>query len=277
MTTTQGQSVMVAGRIVWTSGDLFKGKVKLDPNTRQPKIDTKTGAKVIEYGFGLAVPKSSLKQEQGNIWFAMHQEAAAIYPNGMPPSFAMKFKDGDGVDDKGIPFSAREGYAGHIVIACTTQIPIKYFRWENNTNMQVNEGFKNGDYVEAQLLVKAHGPVGQGKPGLYINPMAVRFLGYGAPIVNTPSGDDVFGMTAPVVPQGASATPIGGGQPVMVAMPAPGGFAMPSPAQPLMPAQPHYGVLPNAHQPPAVPGSAAAPVAYPQPTAAMPMPPQFPR
>jgi hypothetical protein len=277
MTTTEGQVTMVQGRIVWTSGDLFKGKTKLDMNTGQPKLN-KLNEQITEYGFGLAIPKSVLNDsatgQAGHIWRVLHEEAQKLYPQGIPPGFAMKYKDGDGVDHNGAPFSQREGYAGHIVLTCTTTLPIKFFRWENGQNIMINEGIKCGDYVNVQVQVKAHSAVGTSKPGLYVNPLAVQFLGYGKEIVNTPSGDTIFGVDQPPIPQGASQTPIAPSGMIVPNTPstpaAPSfpqgpqtspqmGQPMPSPAAPTAPAappmpnptptQPHYGVLPPAHQP----------------------------
>ena len=121
---SSGRTVLAQGRIVWVTGDLFKGRIKTDMHSKQPLIDQKTGEKIQEYGFGLAIPKSVLSQmgdgQPGHIWRALHEEAQTMFNGGqIPPSFAMKFKDGDGVDDKGIPFSQREGYAGCIVLSCT--------------------------------------------------------------------------------------------------------------------------------------------------------------
>jgi len=259
---SQGRTVLVQGRIVWVCGDLFKGRPKVDMNTKQPFM-TPDGRPVIEYGFGLAVPKSILNQtgsgQPGEVWAAMHEEAVAVYPSRqIPPGFAMKYKDGDGLDDKGVPFSQREGYAGHIVLACTTRIPIKFFKWENGQNIMVNEGIKCGDYVNVQLNVKGHGAVGTAKAGLYVSPYAVQFLGYGKEIVSSPNGDSIFGNAAPAVPQGASATPL-----------APSGLIVPMPNQ--APA-PHYGVLPQALQP-QQPMAPQAPQGFPQ----QPMVPQAPQ
>lgn len=280
MSSSTGRTVMVQGRIVWGSGDLFKGKPKLDINTKQPRM-TQMGEPMIEYGFGLAVPKTVLDQtaegQPGHIWAALHEEAYTLYPSKqLPPGFAMKFKDGDGVDHKGVSYSNREGHTGHIVLACTTTIPIKWFKYENGQNLLVNEGIKVGDYVNVQLQVKAHPAQGQGKAGLYLNPLAVQLIGYGEAIINSPSGDQIFGQAAPAVPQGASTTPVA---PQGQIMPTPGAPvpAMPSTTAPVQhsqqpampapaPASPHYGVLPEQHQP--APAPAAAPVAP-----GMPMPP----
>lgn len=282
---------MVQGRIVWAAGDLFKGQVKKDQKTRQPLIG-KDGQPIIEYGFGLAVPKSSFatpeqmaQGQPGEFWRFMWEEAFTLYPSRqLPPAFAMKFKDGDtSVDDRGVSYSQREGYPGHLVLSCMTRIPIKFFRWDAqlNSNVMINEGIKVGDYVNVQLQIKAHGAVGQAKPGLYVNPMAVQFLGYGKEIINAPSGDQMFGIGAPTLPPGASATPVA--QPgyltpsqAPAAAPMPGFAPMPGqsptygapPVQPQQPA-PHYGVVPQQFQPQApvaqVPPQYGTPPAMPVP------------
>lgn len=267
MSQSNGRTVMVQGRTVWTSGDLFKGKVKTEFGTQRPKLNDQ-GEPMKEYGFGLAVPKAVLSQagpgQPGEVWGALHEEAYTLYPSRqLPPGFAMKFKDGDGVDHNGAPYSQREGYAGHIVLTCTTTIPIKYFKFENGSNILVNEGIKCGDFVYVQAQIKAHGAMGAGKAGLYVNPMAVQLIGYGKEIVNTPSGDQIFGTTAPPVPEGASSAPV-----------APqAGPLVPEGAPP----QPHYGVVPQSLQPQApqaMPQPQAAPQATPQPQQAMPQPQQ---
>lgn len=237
----EGTSVMVQGRIVWVGGDLFKGKVKTVYGTQTPIVGV-DGKPVMEYGFGLAIPKSILdktgKGEPGEIWAALHNEAFELFPSRqIPPTFAMKFKDGDGIDDKGISFAQREGYAGCIVLACTTRLAIKFYKFENGNNYLVNEGIKCGDYVNVQVNVKSHAAIGQGKAGLYVNPNAVQLIGYGKEIINTPSGDAIFGLVAPVVPQGASLMPVAPTQ----------GFITPQPAQQV--AGPYYGVIPQNLQP----------------------------
>lgn len=298
MSNTAGRTVMVQGRLVWTSGKtVFEGKPKVNKTTKQPVLD-RNNQQAVEYGFGIAVPKSALTNDQDNIWFAQHAEAQLLYQGGqVPPKFAWKRKDGDiDVDEKGQPYSKREGYAGCMVFACTTTIPIKFFRHEAGHNIMINEGIKCGDYVQVQLNIKAHPPLNGGNPGLYMNPQAVLFLGYGTEIVSqAASGNDIFGTQAPALPPGASAMPIApqGGAPLVST----GGFPpfniqqqqAPAPqfqapnvapqmiqqhqaAAPQAP-QPHYGILPQAHQPQAqVPnGFAPSPGAF-QPASAPSMP-----
>ena len=54
---SQGKTLLISGRIVWKSGDLFKGQPQTDFNTKLPKLDS-TGKQKVQYGFGLAVAKT---------------------------------------------------------------------------------------------------------------------------------------------------------------------------------------------------------------------------
>lgn len=261
---SNGTSLLVQGRILWTSGNLFTGAHQKDDRTKQPKFN-QDGSPTIVFGFGLAIPKidprtGQFTEQWQKVYQSFMAEALTLYPSGhVPPAFSMKWKDGDvDVDPSGVPYAQREGYAGHVVIACTTQLPIKYFRFEGGNNILVNDGIKCGDYVNVQLNVKAHPAAGQGKAGLYVNPSAVQLIQPGKEIINTPSGDQLFGQAAPmyagevVAPQ-AAPMPQMGGAPMMPSMPQQQQYqpAMQpqAPQMPQQPAQPHYGVLPGNMQP----------------------------
>jgi hypothetical protein len=264
--TTNGRSILVQGRILWTVGNLFTGKQKTNQQTKQVIIDQRTGQPVISYGFGLAIPKVD-PQTGGHhpryveAYQALHGEALALYPSGqLPPGFALKYKDGDtDLDEDGVPYSKREGYAGHIVLACTTMIPIKFFRFEGNNNILVNDGIKCGDYVEVQLNVKAHPKNGEAKPGLYLNPSAVRLIQPGKEIINTPSGDQIFGQNAPLY-NGQIIAPEMGQIPNMMPQQVPAQMPMPqqqqypqqmpqqAPTQMPVQAPANYNVLPQQFQ-----------------------------
>lgn len=230
---SKGQDKLVSGRIVWVAGDLFTGNVVRDQITKQVKIDQTTGKPQVEYGFGLSIPKN----EANDLIAAIQQEAMQLFQN-IPNGFAFKMIDGDSIDSKGVPYSQREGYAGCYVFACkSAKIPPKFFIFENGNNFQVNQGIKCGDYVRVQLGIKAHGAVGQGKPGMYLNPFAVQLSAIGKEIVNTPSGDSIFGTSAPQAPAGyqapqAPAFPMQSQQTQM-------------PQQPVAPPQPNWNVVPN--------------------------------
>lgn len=263
MSQQEGKDVIVQGRIVWVGGDLFAGRKKIDMNTKQIRRD-KEGNEVQEYCFGLAVPTSELQVDadyKGSIWYAMHAAANALYPSGhVPKDFAWKYDDGNGIDHRGQPFASREGYANCLVFKLTTQMPPRFFKWENGANMQVSEGIKCGDYVNVQVRIKGHPARSiQEKAGLYLNPQTIQFVAPGKEIVNAPNADQVFGLAAPTVPAGYVPPP----QPTMPAAlpPPPAQQAyVPPPAAPA----PHYPVLPPNHQPP--PGG--QPIAPPPPPGA---------
>lgn len=249
MSNSKGTVMYVSGRIVWKSGDLFKGQQQKDMFTGIPKVD-KFGKASIQYGFGLAVPKIVNNQpnpQLAEIMTKIDGEAIQLYQNGhIPPAFARKFKDGDGIDDKGISFAVRDGYKEHYVFSCTQFIPIAWCKYENGGNILINEGVKVGDYVCVNLSMKAHPAMGQGKAGMYLNPIGVQLTGYGDEIVSTKtaSPDTMFGNLAPQVPYGASSVPLSQGN-----------FAPPqqqyqqAPQQQAAPVPAHYGVLPQVHQP----------------------------
>jgi hypothetical protein len=275
MTQANGQNLLVQGRIVWVSGDLFEGKPKLDFTTKQPVMEKDGVTPAREYGFGLAIPKVDPATGQNTeayvkAYQALHGEAMTLFPGGnLPPDFAIKYKDGDtAIDQSGKKYSEREGWAGHIVISCTTRIPPKFFVFQGGNNVVVNEGIKCGDYVNVQLNVKAHAAQGAGKAGLYVNPTAVQLIQPGQAIINSPSGDQIFGEAAPayagnVVADQAPAMPqVGAGAPPMP------GQAAPQPGLPQNPtpqaAPANYDVLPGNLQPqpglPQNPAPTAAPV-----------------
>lgn len=274
---TEGQNVMVQGRIVWTCGNTpFDGKLKTDQNTKQVKLNA-AGEQQMEYGFGLAVAKSELVQGKSgwDLWSAMHNQRSLLYPTNVPPSFAMKWKDGDGVDHNGVSFAQREGHAGHIIVAMTTTIKPKFFKYHNGAYEAINEGLKCGDYVQVQVNVKAHPPFGQGKPGLYINPLSVLFLAPGKEIINAPSAEQIFGAQPNMAPPPGAVVDHGmtGMAPSgPMAAPAPS-FGQPPNVAPQMIQQqaqapaPNYGVIPPQYQP-QQPAQAPAPQGFPQPNVA---------
>lgn len=191
-------------RIVW--GNPTIGRPKKDDSG---KPVTKDGQPVIEYSFGLAIPKG----EFGPVGDAMQAEAVAVCGAGQPiPSeFAFKMKDGDtDKDKKGNPLNLKPGYAGCYVVACNTEIPVRCYKHDGSKWVQVTDGIKTGDFGRAELQIRGHGakPNARGsKPGLYINPDQFVLDGYGDAIVNAANPDDAFGAGPVALPAGASATP----------------------------------------------------------------------
>lgn len=222
------QFVTPTGRIVW--GNPARANKKTDQKTRQPIV--RDGKQVEQWAFGLAFPKQQFQQF---VMPHLNQEAATLFPQGVPPQFSWKIKDGDSVDRQGKPYSSREGYAGCCVLTISTEAfapPI--FKFENGAFRQLSPNeIKTGDYVAVNLTVKANKPADQQMtPGLYVNPNGIELIGYGQEIVSASADpDELFAGVNRQLPQGASAVPISSA-PTGIQPPVPGYSA---PAQPLPP------------------------------------------
>lgn len=241
------------GRIVW--GNPAKPRIKKDQKTKQPVF--RDGKQVEQWTFGLAIPKADFNAQ---VWPYLQQEAATLYPSGVPGQFSWKVKDGDGVDRNGKPYRDREGYAGCFVLAVTTEAfapPI--YKLENGAYRQLaaNE-IKCGDYVVVKLNVKANSPKDQTHtPGLYVNPVGINHVGYGQEIVGQEADpNEMFGATqyqlppgattAPQVQQGAAAPPFAAPAPAMQPAPVATQYQAP-PAPAPMPTQGPAPFPPPAH------------------------------
>ena len=287
----KGIDIVVQGRIVWGG---VKQQIKKVYGTQTPAINPKTNEQIVEWAFGLAIPKPSAQSNQNEvanfqtIWNAICSEGARLgFQQPGAPGFHWKFDDGDGRKPDGSPYP--EHSRGCIIVACKTRIPLKLMAWENGKCVQVTEDqIKCGDYVQVALNIEAHG---NPNAGLYINPSFVARFAYGEAIVNQVDPTSIFGNTPPPMPVGGSATPMGGGF-----MQAPGFGTNPMAGSNQMgqqgslpmasqqsfggqqasaPVQPNYGVLPGQFQP----GQQQAPqgpggMAYGQPNAAGPTMPQ---
>lgn len=262
-----GTDIVIQGRIVWGG---VKATTKKVFGTQTNAIDPKTGKEIIEYAFGLAIPKINPQSNQHEVenftkfWNAVHTEAAKLGVQQGAQGFHWKYDDGDGRKKDGSEYPSHS--KGHIVIACKTRLPLKLMAWEGNDIKQITEDqIKCGDYVQVSLNINAHGGV---NAGMYINPSYVARFAFGEAIVNTApvNGNAIFGNAPPPVPFGASTTPIGGG--VMPGMP----MQQPVAAAPVQPMQQYYGAMPPQFQP----QQQAAPVAAAQGFAMPGMPPQFP-
>jgi hypothetical protein len=249
-----------AGRLVW--GHPAKSQIKKHQDGAmkgQPVI--RDGKQVEVWSFGVAFNKAEFQRD---IWPIMSQEAATGYPAGIPPRFAWKYQDGDGIDSKGQPFNQREGYAGCYVLTFSSELmatPI--FKLENGAYRQLDpKEIKTGDYVSVGGNVKVNVAVGTNTPSLYVNPRAVELVGYGTEIVGQGAADPnaLFGGRVHQLPPGASAVPVM----------SPGGVGMPGTA-PMQPAMTAPGGMPGAPvapmQPAFTPPAPVAPMAPPPPPA----------
>lgn len=239
------------GRIVW--GHPCKPRPATD-NRGQPKLN-KEGNQMMEVSFGLAIPEAEFHSQ---VWPHMAAEIQKGFPNGTPGNFSYKMTQPHEIDNKGKPYSEREGYAGHVVLAVSTVLePPAVFQWDGAKWVQMQaEAIKTGDYVQAEINFKVNVPTDRTHtPSIYVNPRQLAFVGYGTEIKSGITADPnaAFGAGPAALPPGASATPVGG---------APAGVGMPgAPGQ--MPAAPGNAGMPGSVQstvpavsPPAPPATA---------------------
>jgi hypothetical protein len=252
------------GRIV--AGHPRKPRVRMQDDGKTPALNP-DGSKIIEYGFGFAIPKA----EWAPIATAMGQAASGV-PGANDPSFAWKYRDGDtGLDGDGKPLRDKPGYAGCMVIWVSTRIPdlIKVFKPINATTWQelAENEVKCGDYVRCRLSIEGHGKkpgVASSRPGLYLNPQGIEFVGYGEPIFTGPDASSMFGgAPAAILPPGASATPVAPSGSVAMPSPVPAMAPNAAPAMPPGYPSPTPMVAPSAVPTPAAAPAPIAPVAVP--------------
>lgn len=250
----RGTEVIVDGRIVW-GGLAMQSKKNF--TTKQEEINPKTGEKVMQIAFGLAVPKpnpQSTPAEVDNfnrVWTAIHTEAGKQGFNWPHPKFAFKFTDGDGLKDDNTAYPAHSH--GHIVLSISTQVPLTIFKRNTDGSFTqiTDKDVKCGDYVRVNLSIKGHPAP---NPGLYLNPAGVAFLGYGDAIVASANPTSLFGNVPFAMPTGASSTPVGTGGMQMPTMQQQSFQQNPQTYQqpmqmPMAPVMPNTGVLPAQMQP----------------------------
>jgi hypothetical protein len=228
------------GRIVW--GSIAKSSPVTDDNTKQVKLDA-TGQPRKKWSFGVAFSKHEFEQF---VRPHLNQAAALLFAQGVPPNFSWKITDGDAIDSKGTPYSAREGYAGCFVLAFNTELSAPPC-WVQNPSgagflQKDAQEINAGDYVAVGVNAapnKATNPLH--KSGLYINPRSVMFVGYGQRIINrnAPDPNEMFANRQFALPPGASATPIG----PAAGAPMPQGM-QPPPQQQYQPAPPQQQYQP---------------------------------
>lgn len=249
------------GRLVW--GDPFALEVVKDDATGQPKKN-KDGSDMTECSIGVAFAKNDpqwpafyqlLKTADRTAWPQFHDAAGNILPG---VKFADKITDGDGFNTKGQKRAKPgNGYEGCWIVKFGGGFLPQVKRHDGRAWVDAAPGsIKRGDYVMVSGSTSSNNSTQS--PGMYRNLNMVGFVGFGEAIVTGPDAEEVFGAAAPVLPPGASATPLAApGLPGAPAAPQ----LTPSPAT-LYP-MPTGGPAPVA--PSAPPPPPAAPVAPPPP------------
>jgi len=248
----------ISGRIIWSLSPNSNPMERITSKSKEGQIIyDKVGQPQTKTVFSLAIPKNS--PQIAMLQQAQTAEMYKLYPSGqVPKTFAYKMIDGDvDIDDKGKPYSLREGHAGHMVVSFSSIWPVKWYQYDGANFNEINAGVKVGDYVDVNFTITAHGPSPKGGvAGFYMEPKAVLFTGVGDPIVKkavtTFDPSRAFGGQQPqavqqaapqqFAPQAAFAQPQPQAvQPAQVQpMTQPQGFAQ----QPMTQPQPHYAGLP---------------------------------
>lgn len=197
------------GRLVM--GSLYKArttnmhgeplKIKTGPNAGQPRS---------EFFFAVALPKSTETSWAQTEWGKkIYGVAVRAFPKGefQAPTFAWKIVDGDShiPNEKGIKPCDRQGYPGNWVLSFVVGFAPTLVRAPSGVPLDMPEDSVNlGDYV--QVIGNVTSNVGAPKPGVYLNPSHVAFVGHGQRIFlgidpkTVPWSKDL--------PPGASAVPV---------------------------------------------------------------------
>jgi len=201
------------GRMV--QGDLFKGRttdnkgkpllVKNGPNAGQPRT---------EYFVAIAIAKTD--PGWADLWSKICQAAQAGYPQFFNAQgqctnqfFSMKYTDGDSTEPNRVGKKPcdREGFPGNHILNFSSGFPIMVYGTGGKSEITDPSTIKRGYYIRIAGNVRDNAP--SETPGVYLNIGGVEFIAYGEEIKTGPDGAAMFGNApAPVLPPGASATPL---------------------------------------------------------------------
>ena len=227
------------------------------------------------YFFGVAIPKSD--PNFATLWGQIYTMAATDYANvplvmaqiqqGLQArDFAWKIQDGDAptYDQRTGQLRPVHDYmAGHWILKFSTQFEVNCC---DANNIDISRAdIKKGDYIDV-IFSSSVNEKNDATAGIYLNPVAVRRLGFGPAIGGGAPASSVFGNgPGAQLPPGASAIPTAGGPPPM-----PAGASLPpagAPAPAPQPQQQQYAApqpQPQQYAPAPQPQQYAAPIAPPQ-------------
>lgn len=257
MATNSVQIVTPVGRLV--AGHPLDAFPVTDDRTNQPKLDAAGQPRTSTF-VALAIPKGQEQHwnqtEWGSQIYAVGQQG---WPNGEynSPQFAWKITDGDSAvpNKRGRKPCDQEGYHGHWVLNCSTELSVNCFhagRYSPGQEIRRKEEIKRGDYVRLVLNIKDNNP--SQTPGVYINPTIFELFRAGVEIKssNAPDPRATLGAVHGQLPAGAQID-------TSVAAP-----AQTAPVNPpgAMPAPNYTGTVQPAHdflKPPPAPPAAPVP------------------
>jgi hypothetical protein len=196
------------GRLV--QGSVHDLEPVTDPITKQPKFD-KTGKPRNQCFFSIAVPKTQADWKQEPWGQTITQVALGAFPNGqtMQATFAWKVVDGDStIPDKANKRPCdRQGFPGNWVLKFSGGYLPQLVTANGTAPLPAGQKIELGDYI--QVAGKVAGNGSHQSPGVYLNPNAVAFTGYGERIAYERDFSQV-GFGQDPVPAGVMATPPAG-------------------------------------------------------------------
>lgn len=260
-------------------------ETKNDPTTGKPKLD-ENGQPIKECFIALAIRKDD--PNLGTFYSLFTAAAKAEFPhlfdaagNCTHPRFAMKWQDGDGVDNSGKSVADKPGFAGHWIVKMGTRyMPKCYYEGKFDATQQIqdpNSVIKRGYFVRVAGTIRGNGVTPndrQAVPGLFVSPNLVSFVRPGDEIVGGPDAAKTFGsapLPAGTVVEHTPMSPPAGGPGGLTPPPSPGMGGPAAPAAPGVPVAAPAGPA----APVAAPAGPVAPVAAPVAPAA-PLPPPVP-
>ena len=172
------------------------------------------------YFFGVAVPKDApgVMELINSIWVMAATDYASVplvmnqINQGLAAKdFAWKIDDGDTptYDQKTGQLKTTPDYIlGCYIFKFSTQFE---FDACDANGVQIARGdIKNGDYVDVMFNSSVNGKMDD-TAGIYLNPLAIRRLGFGKAIVSGVSASQAFAGRAAVAPAGATTMPTASG------------------------------------------------------------------
>lgn len=177
----------------------------LEANTTDFKgnqLKDKEGNDRVNYFFAIAIAKTDPGWDE--VWRRIYAVGQASWPGAeyQRADFSWKYVDGDEPKHVG-----KEGFPGHHILRCSTGLPIKCST-QGGAELIVDPArIKRGCFIRTNLVIKSNQDAGN--PGVFLNPNIVEFIAYGEEIQTGPDPKEVLkDAPAPVLPAGASATPI---------------------------------------------------------------------
>jgi len=208
------------GRLVQGSAfDAYTKDIEGNP------LKNKEGLPRVRYFMALAVPKTDPKIN--DFLREIVGVARAAFPtlfdaagNCTHAEFAYKFADGDLTPEK-------EGFAGCWILKFSGGFAPKCYTRGGEAVITDPQGIKRGYFI--RISGTCAGNASARRPGVYLNPQMIEFVGYGEEIIGGADSKEVFGAAPAALPPGASATPFAPQVPLAPAAPAPATTVQPHP------------------------------------------------